>query len=65
MWCRLTARPTVWRRLEARLNEYRLHASMLFEEVSIHADQRVPAFDPIDVPADDAARLVRMQWGCR
>src|SRR5262249_25114199 len=45
---RLTATPTVWRRLEARLNEYRLHASLLFEEVSIHADQRVPALDPID-----------------
>jgi Zn-dependent peptidase ImmA (M78 family) len=52
----------VWRRLEARLNEYRLHASLLFEEVSIRADQHVPALDPIDVPAADAARLVRMQW---
>jgi Zn-dependent peptidase ImmA (M78 family)/transcriptional regulator with XRE-family HTH domain len=59
---RLTAKPTVWRRLEARLNEYRLHASLLFEEVSIRADQRVPALDPLDVPAADAARLVRMQW---
>jgi Zn-dependent peptidase ImmA (M78 family)/transcriptional regulator with XRE-family HTH domain len=59
---RLTAKPTVWRRLEARLNLYRMHASLLFEEVSIRADQRVPALDPLEVPAADAARLVRMQW---
>lgn len=57
-----TAKPTVWRQLEAKLNMYRMHARYLFEEVSLHADQRVPTFDPIDVDPAAAARLVRMQW---
>jgi Zn-dependent peptidase ImmA (M78 family)/DNA-binding XRE family transcriptional regulator len=59
---RTAAKPTVWRRLEARLNEHRLHASLLFEEVSIQAEQHVPGLDPNDVDAADAARIVRMQW---
>jgi Zn-dependent peptidase ImmA (M78 family)/transcriptional regulator with XRE-family HTH domain len=58
-----TAQPTVWKRLEARLNMYRMHASLLSEEVRVRSAQRIPTFDPIDVPAADAARLVRMQWG--
>lgn len=29
----------------------------------MRAGNRVPTFDPIDTRADDAARLVRMQWG--
>jgi Zn-dependent peptidase ImmA (M78 family)/DNA-binding XRE family transcriptional regulator len=59
---RATAPPAVWRRLEAQLNVYRWHASHLFEEVSIRAEHRVPSFDPLDVPPQDAARLVRAQW---
>lgn len=59
---RTTARPTVWRRLEARLNMYRMHSRYLLEEVSIRADQVVPTFDPFDVNPADSARLVRMQW---
>jgi IrrE N-terminal-like domain len=51
-----------WRKLEARLNMYRLHARYLHEEVLLRAEQCVPTFDPIDVPPADAARLVRMQW---
>ena len=57
-----TAKPSIWRQLEARLNMYRMHARHLFEEVSIRAEQRIPTFDPIDVDPQDAARLVRMQW---
>jgi Zn-dependent peptidase ImmA (M78 family)/transcriptional regulator with XRE-family HTH domain len=59
---RKTARATVWRHLEARLNMYRMHASVLFEEVSLRADQRVPTIDPMEIGPADAARLVRMQW---
>jgi Zn-dependent peptidase ImmA (M78 family)/transcriptional regulator with XRE-family HTH domain len=59
---RQTAKATVWRQIEARLNTYRMHASLLFEEVSLHSDQHVPTFDPIDVLPVTAARLVRMQW---
>lgn len=59
---RATEKATTWRRLEARLNVYRMHASKLFERVSLEADQVMPTFDPIDTQASDAARLVRMQW---
>jgi Zn-dependent peptidase ImmA (M78 family)/DNA-binding XRE family transcriptional regulator len=59
---RATAKPTAWKQLEARLNMYRVHARMLFEEVSLRAEQKVPTFDPIDVSPANAARLVRMQW---
>ncbi|GEP32730.1 hypothetical protein NSZ01_04980 [Nocardioides szechwanensis] len=58
-----TAPATIWKRLEARLNMYRMHASLMTEEVTIHADRRIPTFDPIDTRPEDAARLVRMQWG--
>jgi len=57
-----TAQATIWKRLEARLNMYRMHASLLAEEVRVRADQRIPTFDPDDTPPPDAARLVRMQW---
>ncbi|MBX6168948.1 MAG: XRE family transcriptional regulator [Thermobispora bispora] len=59
---RMTAKPTVWRQLEAKLNMYRMHARMLFEEVSIRAEQRVPTLDPLEITPTDAARFVRMQW---
>lgn len=57
-----TAKPTVWRRLEAKLNLYRLHTRYILEDVSLHADQVVPRYDPLDVAPADAARLTRMQW---
>jgi len=59
---RATAPPRIWRQLEARLNVYRWHASHLFEEVSIRAEQHVPTLDPLEVSSADAARLVRAQW---
>jgi Zn-dependent peptidase ImmA (M78 family) len=59
---RQTAKPTLWRGVEARLNMYRMHARLLFEEVSLHADQQVPRFDLFEMTPSDAARMVRMQW---
>jgi Zn-dependent peptidase ImmA (M78 family)/DNA-binding XRE family transcriptional regulator len=59
---RQTAKPTIWRQLEAQLNMYRLHTRQLFEEVGLQAEQTLPRFDPVETPAVDAARLVRMQW---
>lgn len=59
---RASAKATVWRRQEARLNEYRMHVSALFEQVSLHAEQIIPTFDPIDTDPNDAGRLARMQW---
>ncbi len=57
---RATAKASQWRRREAQLNEYRLHARTLFEEISLNAEQIVPRFDGDD--AEPAARMVRMQW---
>lgn len=57
-----TAKPTVWRRLEATLNIYRMHTRHLLEEVALHADQVMPRYDLMEVSPADAARLTRMQW---
>lgn len=59
---RATAPATIWKRLEARLNIFRMHASLLAEEIEIRAGNRVPTFDPIDTTPAAAARMVRMQW---
>lgn len=59
---RATEKATTWRRLEAQLNEYRMHASKLFEQVSLQADQVIPTLDPEGTIPSDAARLLRMQW---
>ncbi len=59
---RATEKATVWRRIEATLNMHRMHIGRLFEEVSLHAEQTVPTFDPVDTDPASAARFVRMQW---
>ena len=59
---RRTARPTVWRRLEARLNIYRAHLDRLLREVEIEPVLSLSSFDPLEYAPEDAARLVRMQW---
>jgi Zn-dependent peptidase ImmA (M78 family)/transcriptional regulator with XRE-family HTH domain len=57
-----TTRASAWRQMEARLNLLRVHASFLFEEVSIASEQHVPAFDPEFTTPEDAAKMVRAQW---
>ncbi len=59
---RATAKATQWRRLEAQLNLYRLHAQRLFDAVQLHVELTVPWFDPFEYEPDTAARLLRMQW---
>lgn len=59
---RRTAKATVWRRLEAQLNLYRLHAHRYLAHVELETSSRMPSFDPFDVPPEGAARLMRMQW---
>lgn len=59
---RKTAKPTEWRRLEARLNMYRLHAKRLFEDITVRAEYQFPTFDSLDTDPTTAARIVRMQW---
>jgi Zn-dependent peptidase ImmA (M78 family)/DNA-binding XRE family transcriptional regulator len=57
-----TTKASAWRQMEARLNLLRVHASFLFEDVSIASDQHLPAFDPEFTAPEDAARMVRAQW---
>jgi Zn-dependent peptidase ImmA (M78 family)/DNA-binding XRE family transcriptional regulator len=57
-----TTKASAWRQMEARLNLLRVHASFLFEEVSIASEQHVPAFDPEFTEPEDAAKMVRAQW---
>lgn len=59
---RASAKPTVWRRLEAQLNLYRLHSQRLFDQVGLRTDFSIPALDPIDYDPSSAARILRMQW---
>src|ERR1044072_7334444 len=59
---RLTAKPTLWRQLEAKLNLYRMHTRMLYEEVAVRAEQSVPRLDIVETDPVTAARVVRMQW---
>lgn len=59
---RSTAPPTVWRRLEANLNLYRIHLRKVLEQVRLKSSQGVPSFDPMEVDPSTAARFLRMQW---
>lgn len=59
---RATARPAVWRRLEAQLNLYRLHTQSLLDEVDLRTTLSLPSFDPFEFDTATAARLMRMQW---
>lgn len=59
---RATASARDWRRLEAKLNMYRLHTHQLMDEVALRSERPVPSVDPMEVSPDAAARLTRMQW---
>ena len=56
------AKPSEWRRLEARLNIYRLHAARVFDQIAVHTEHRVPTFNPDETDPVTAARFVRAQW---
>ena len=59
---RATAKPGIWRRLEAQLNMLRQHARYLYEEINVLSEQSVPTFDPVFTEPEAAARMTRMQW---
>jgi Zn-dependent peptidase ImmA (M78 family)/transcriptional regulator with XRE-family HTH domain len=59
---RATAKASVWRQLEARLNMLRHHARYVYEDIDLRADHVIPVFDPVYTEPDDAARMTRMQW---
>ena len=55
---RATAKATVWRRLEARLNILRLQVRQLARTLDLDSPNSIPRLDPIDYPPVAAARLV-------
>lgn len=57
-----TTKASLWRRTEAQLNLLRIHASYLFEEVSMRSENMLPTFDPEFTTPEDAARMLRAQW---
>ncbi|MCY4370781.1 MAG: hypothetical protein OXF41_15520 [bacterium] len=59
---RATARPTVWRRLEAQLNLARLHCRQLADRIDLDTDLTIPWFDPFEFDPATAARLLRAEW---
>ncbi|HZJ05987.1 MAG TPA: XRE family transcriptional regulator [Nocardioidaceae bacterium] len=59
---RATAPARAWKRLEARLNMYRLHTSQLMDEVALRTERVIPLIDPAEEDAATAARITRMQW---
>ena len=58
-----SAKATLWRRLQARLNIVRLHVHRLADVADIEFDHAVPRFNPFALSASEAARRVRTQWG--
>lgn len=59
---RATAKPTVWRQMEAQLNMLRMHSDFLREEVALASSLTMPGFDPFTTDPTDAARMTRSQW---
>lgn len=59
---RATAKPTVWRRLEARLNLHRLHTQRVLDELELRTELTIPWLDPFEYTPTTAARLLRMHW---
>lgn len=59
---RATASASIWRRLEAKCNLYRLHTRRVFEEISLNTELTFPQFDPFETTPTAAARMLRMQW---
>lgn len=59
---RATAKPTVWRQMEAQLNMLRMHSDFLREEVALASSLTMPGFDPFTTDPADAARMTRSQW---
>lgn len=52
-----------WRRAEARLNLFAIRALLLLEQVVLRSERTIPRLDGREWDAQDAARMVRAQWG--
>lgn len=53
---------SVWKSAEARLNEIRMHLSMLLEQAPLMSDTQVPTYDHEFTAPVDAARRTRTAW---
>ena len=57
-----TTKVSTWRSAEARLNELRMHMSMLTERATLQPTTHVPTFDYQFIEPAEAARRVRTAW---
>lgn len=57
-----TAKPSDWKRVEARLNTLRMHSSYLLERVPLHPQNHVIQVDPAEHTPSEAAALLRAAW---
>lgn len=57
-----TAKPSEWKRAEAKVNELRMHSTFLLKRVQLHPTHHVLQADPLDTPPQDAARQQRAAW---
>lgn len=59
---RATAKATIWRRQEARLNMFRHHLRVLLRNADVEGSLVMPSYDVVEISPEEAARLTRMQW---
>lgn len=57
-----TARPSDWKRVEARLNALRMHSSYLLERVPLRPQNPVIQVDPDERTPEEAATMLRAAW---
>ena len=57
-----SAKPSLWRHMEARLNVCRMHLERLAQAAELDPALSLPFFDPLERSPAEAARLTRMQW---
>ncbi|MDR1187066.1 MAG: ImmA/IrrE family metallo-endopeptidase [Bifidobacteriaceae bacterium] len=56
------AKPSDWKRVEARLNAARMHSSFLLERISMNPQNHVIQIDPDEHAPEEAAALLRAAW---
>lgn len=57
-----TAKPSDWKRVEARLNVHRMHSSYLLDRVPLRASNHVIQVDPDERTPEEAAAMLRAAW---
>ncbi|MCK7661999.1 helix-turn-helix domain-containing protein [Corynebacterium antarcticum] len=57
-----TAKPTDWKRIEARINVHRMHTSFLLEKVPLKPSNYIFRLDPAEHTPTEAAEICRSNW---